>query len=57
MPRGEPWPAPSPLSNLEQGFRDWEATLKRVASMHQRPSLGWYELQALALTMLLRFAR
>jgi hypothetical protein len=38
-------------------LEQWEATLKRVASLHQLPSLAWYELQALAFTMLLRFAR
>jgi hypothetical protein len=53
----KPRQAPSPLSNLRQALEQWEVTLKRVASMHQRPRLAWYELQALALAMLLRFAR
>lgn len=53
----KPRQAPSPLSNMQEALQQWEVTLKRVASMHQRPSLAWYELQALALAMLLRFAR
>jgi hypothetical protein len=38
-------------------LRQCEATLKRMASIDKAVRLGWFDLQILAFTMLVRFAR
>jgi hypothetical protein len=57
MQKGKRQRVPSVLYNWHQPLRHWEATLKRMASIHETPRLAWYDLQVLAIAMLLRFAR
>jgi hypothetical protein len=38
-------------------FQQREAILKRIASIDKTPSLGWFDIQVLAFSLLLRFAR